>query len=79
MIETPEHGILDLLEGLDEVTERLGGHKLANGLSVEENNQAVLALIAALTMSAAQSAERTPYPSTTGRISIAPPIEAAGI
>ncbi len=56
MIETPEHAILDLLEGLDEVTERLGGQKLANGLSVKQNNQAVLALIAALTKSAAQTA-----------------------
>jgi len=46
--------ITDVLDGLDEVTERFGEHLLANGSSVKENNRSVLSLLASLSKKAAE-------------------------
>lgn len=54
MGESNQPPIEQVLDGLDEVSERFGDEILANGLTVKQNNQAVLAMIAALTEKAAE-------------------------
>ena len=53
MDECRKPGIQGVLAGLDEVTERFGDELLGNGITVGENNQAVLGLLAALSGEAA--------------------------